>query len=105
MLVAPARYLVVVPLWGGKFVNQLPGLLMLINGNEKITAISSSIPSLNRLLIRPIPLRHVSIHRGDILPAPLPRKLFPSPPCLRRDGEYRTTPLPCAVVLRNNLRL
>src|ERR1043166_5170732 len=46
-----------------------------------------------------------SVRQGDILPVRLRRKLFPTQPCLRRDGAYQTTRLPYAVVLRNSLPL
>src|SRR3954454_7335825 len=55
-----------------------------------------------RRLIRPIPLWHAWIRRGDILPVPQQRRLFPSQPCLRRGGVYQRTRLPCAALLQSN---
>src|SRR4029453_11146200 len=73
-----------------------------INGYEKARTISCSILFSIRRSSRSTPLWNAWIRRGDILPVPLRRTLFPTQPYLRQDEVYQKTRLPCAVVLRNN---
>src|SRR5574338_664380 len=66
---------------GHAFVARVP-----LNSYEKARTISFWIPSSIRRLSHSTPLKHVWIPRVDILPVRPQRKLFPTPPYLRRDG-------------------